>query len=56
MIFGLTVKIGLTVRPNGKQNLAFRFSIIRPSRFGLTAPPPIYSVLWIQSTGPTELL
>ena len=38
-IFGLTVKFGLTVRPYGKQNLAFRFSIIRPSGFGLTAPP-----------------
>ena len=34
-IFGLTVKFGLPVRPYGIFNSAFRFSIIRPSGFGL---------------------
>ena len=37
--FGLTAKFGLPARPYGIFNLAFQFSIIQPSGFGLTAPP-----------------
>ena len=45
LLFDLMVKFSLLVRAYGILNSAFRFSIIRPSRFGLMDPPQIFQTI-----------